>query len=67
MPFELGIDVGCRLFGNKSQTGKKCLVLEAEAYRYLIQTAYSGETVRRPSWLQFGKYRESRILILRLV
>ena len=34
MPFELGIDVGCRLFGNKSQTGKKCLVFEAEAYRY---------------------------------
>ena len=34
MPFELGIDVGCRLFGNKSQTEKKCLILETEAYRY---------------------------------
>jgi hypothetical protein len=26
MPFELGIDVGCRLFGRKLQAGKKCLV-----------------------------------------
>jgi hypothetical protein len=34
MPFELGIDFGCRLFGRKPQAGKKCLVLEAEPYRY---------------------------------
>ncbi|MFN7817628.1 MAG: hypothetical protein ACK5OQ_15465 [Burkholderiales bacterium] len=34
MPFELGLDVGCRLFGNKGQKTKKCLVLEAEAFRY---------------------------------
>ncbi len=33
MPFELGIDVGCRLF-RKECRGKKRLILEAERYRY---------------------------------
>ena len=33
MPFELGIDVGCRLFRNGC-AGKQCLILEAERYRY---------------------------------
>ncbi len=33
MPFELGIDVGCRLFRNGCR-GKQCLILEAERYRY---------------------------------
>jgi hypothetical protein len=34
MPFELGIDVGCRLFKRGKWSGKKCLILEAERYRY---------------------------------
>ena len=34
MPFELGIDVGCRLFGKGRWQQKRCLVLEAERYRY---------------------------------
>jgi len=34
MPFELGIDVGCRLFGKGRWPQKRCLVLEAERYRY---------------------------------
>lgn len=34
MPFELGLDVGCRLFGGKQKKRKKCLVLETEAFRY---------------------------------
>ena len=33
MPFELGIDVGCRLF-RPGCSNKKCLILEAERYRY---------------------------------
>lgn len=33
MPFELGIDVGCRLF-RKGCRLKKCLILETERYRY---------------------------------
>lgn len=39
MPFELGLDVGCRLFGRSPRKSKRCLVLEAEPYRY--QTAIS--------------------------
>lgn len=34
MPFELGVDVGCRTFGTKKQKTKRCLILGAERYRY---------------------------------
>jgi len=34
MPFELGIDVGCRMFGAGRCRTRKCLILEAEKYRY---------------------------------
>jgi len=34
MPFELGLDVGCSLFGPAAWRGKKSLILEAERYRY---------------------------------
>jgi hypothetical protein len=34
MPFELGLDLGCRTFGDSQQQGKKTLVLEADAHRY---------------------------------
>jgi hypothetical protein len=34
MPFELGIDVGCRLFGRGRHNQKKCLILEAQRFRY---------------------------------
>jgi hypothetical protein len=34
MPFELGLDVGCRLFSDDRRSEKKCLILEAERYRY---------------------------------
>lgn len=34
MPFELGVDVGCRLFGKGRCRQKRCLVLEAQRYRY---------------------------------
>jgi hypothetical protein len=34
MPFELGVDVCCRLFGAGRLATKKCLILEAEKYRY---------------------------------
>lgn len=34
MPFELGLDIGCRLFRSGQASGKKCLILEAERYRY---------------------------------
>jgi len=34
MPFELGVDVGCRNFGHGKLSQKRCLILEAEKYRY---------------------------------
>ncbi|MFC1986171.1 hypothetical protein ACFLWC_04170 [Chloroflexota bacterium] len=34
MPFELGLDLGCRQFGQKQLKSKKCLVLEKSRYRY---------------------------------
>lgn len=34
MPFELGIDFGCRLFGSAQHRTKKSLILEIEPYRY---------------------------------
>lgn len=34
MPFELGVDMGCRLFKGRRWSRKKCLILEAERYRY---------------------------------
>lgn len=34
MPFELGLDVGCRRFKNGQWKSKTCLILEAEKYRY---------------------------------
>lgn len=34
MPFELGLDVGCRLFRRGQSASKKCLILETEKFRY---------------------------------
>ena len=34
MPFELGLDVGCRLFRSGQAKLKRCLILEAERFRY---------------------------------
>ena len=34
MPFEIGLDVGCRLFGGGKWSEKRCLILEAQRYRY---------------------------------
>lgn len=34
MPFELGIDIGCRLFKGGKAAAKICLILEKERYRY---------------------------------
>lgn len=34
MPFELGLDFGCKRFGNSNQNGKISLVLDIEEHRY---------------------------------
>lgn len=35
MPFELGLDVGCRRFSSGRLKGKRILILEVERYRYM--------------------------------
>lgn len=35
MPFELGIEYGCRLFGSDHLRGKRCLILERAKYDYM--------------------------------
>lgn len=34
MPFELGLDIGCKRFGSGNLAEKRCLILEKEQYRY---------------------------------
>lgn len=34
MPFELGVDLGCRDFGSGNLSKKKCLILEKDKHRY---------------------------------
>jgi hypothetical protein len=34
MPFELGIEYGCRVFGSQALSTKKCLVLEKEQHEF---------------------------------
>ncbi len=34
MPFELGVDIGCRTYKGGNANWKKCLILEKERYRY---------------------------------
>ena len=34
MPFELGLDIGCRVYGAAPLDSKKCLILEAQKFHY---------------------------------
>ena len=34
MPFEFGLDIGCRVYGPNETRKKKCLVLDSDPYRY---------------------------------
>lgn len=44
MPFELGLDLGCRYFGKKD---KKCLILDSERYRYQkMLSDVAGQDIR---------------------
>lgn len=47
MPFELGLDLGCRYFGNEPLKSKKCLILEEEQYRYQqVLSDIAGQDIR---------------------
>lgn len=47
MPFELGLDLGCRHYGNARHRSKLCLILERERYRYQkVLSDISGNDIR---------------------
>ncbi len=47
MPFELGLDLGCRYYGGKSLATKQCLILEKGRYRYQqVLSDISGNDIR---------------------
>lgn len=47
MPFELGLDLGCRYYGAPRLRDKQCLILEKEQYRYQrVLSDISGNDIR---------------------
>jgi hypothetical protein len=47
MPFEFGLDLGCKLFGEASHTRKRSLVLDSDKYRYRASISdISGQDIR---------------------
>ena len=47
MPFELGIDIGCRELGEELFRTKRCLVLESEKFRYQrVLSDISGNDIK---------------------
>jgi len=47
MPFELGLDLGCREYGQRELKRKRCLILEAKPYRYrAFLSDISGQDIR---------------------
>lgn len=47
MPFELGLDLGCKRFGSGKLKDKKCLILEKEKYRYQeVLSDISGNDIK---------------------
>ena len=72
MPFELGLFLGAKRFGNAMQRRKTCLVLDREPYRYQAFlsdiagqdiAAHGGEPVRAigavRDWLAAGGHRRA--------
>ena len=47
MPFELGLDIGCRVYGANQARRKRCLVLDSDPYRYkAFLSDISGQDVQ---------------------
>jgi hypothetical protein len=47
MPFELGLDLGCRTYGKGRLAEKKSLILDRERYRYMkVISDISGNDIR---------------------
>ena len=50
MPFELGLDLGCRAFGPARLKNKRCLILDSEPYRYQQSLSdIAGQDIRAHS------------------
>lgn len=50
MPFELGLDLGCRAFGSANAKRKRCLILDSEPYRYQrLLSDIAGQDIRAHS------------------
>ena len=50
MPFELGVFLGARYYGNASQRQKSCLILDRDRYRYQIFCSdIAGQDIRAHS------------------
>jgi hypothetical protein len=70
MPFELGLDVGCRIFRSGAASTKRCLILEAERYRYQAAisdlsnsdiAAHSNDPVKATTEVRNWLVNEARI------
>ena len=47
MPFELGLDLGCRVYGTGSMARKRCLILDSTPYRYQqVLSDIAGQDIR---------------------
>jgi len=47
MAFELGLDLGCRTFGMRTLRRKRCLILDADQFRYRASLSdISGQDIR---------------------
>ena len=61
MPFELGLDLGCRRFGNKNQRRKVILVMDVEPFRYQkFISDISGQDVYAHNGTQRGVINQVR-------
>jgi len=50
MPFELGLDLGCRAFGSPTAKRKRCLILDSEQFRYQrFLSDIAGQDIRAHS------------------
>ena len=50
MPMELGLFLGCKRFGPKAQVSKRCLILDADLFRYrTFISDISGQDIRSHS------------------
>ena len=61
LPFELGLDLGCRTYGKGRMVTKKCLILDKERFRYMrVISDISGNDIRAHNGKDKDLIREVR-------